>query len=63
MNVINNIKKFLGEAKAELVKVSWTPRRDLIGSTAVVISVTAALALYIGMIDIILTKILSLILR
>ncbi|OGX39607.1 MAG: preprotein translocase subunit SecE [Omnitrophica WOR_2 bacterium RIFCSPLOWO2_01_FULL_41_12] len=51
------------EVKAELTKVSWSSRDELIGSTFVIIGITFIIALFVGMIDLILSKILSLLFR
>ncbi|MDD4900083.1 MAG: preprotein translocase subunit SecE [Candidatus Omnitrophica bacterium] len=53
------IKQFLTEVKQELEKVSWSTREELIGSTVVVITITAITAVFIGIIDLFLSKILS----
>ncbi|MDD2751965.1 MAG: preprotein translocase subunit SecE [Candidatus Omnitrophica bacterium] len=53
------IKQFLAEVKQELEKVSWSTREELIGSTGVVITITAITAVFIGIIDLFLSKILS----
>ena len=57
------IKTFIMEVKAELTKVSWSSRDELIGSTFVIIGITFIIALFVGMIDLILSKILSLLFR
>lgn len=57
------IKKFLLEVKTELGKVSWSTRQELAGSTVVVITLTIFAAIYIGIIDLVLSKILSLMFR
>jgi len=57
------IKKFVMEAKGELTKVSWSTRQELMGSTVVVISITAICTLFIFMIDFVLTKALQLVFR
>lgn len=54
------IVKFLMETKQELTKVSWSTRHELIGSTAAVITVIIITAIYIGIIDLTLSKGLSL---
>lgn len=54
------IKTFILEVKSELGKVSWSTRQELMGATFVVITITSLLALYIGIIDLVLSKILSL---
>lgn len=60
---IQKIKTFLSEVRTELTKVAWSTRQELISSTMVVITVTAVLAMYIGIIDITLSKILSTLLK
>ena len=57
------IKTFLSEVKLELTKVAWSTRQELMTSTIVVITVTAALAAFIGVIDICLSKMLSSLLK
>jgi preprotein translocase subunit SecE len=60
MNIFQRIAKFFSEVKVELTKVAWSTREELIGATIAVISVTALLAVFIAIIDIFLSKILSL---
>jgi len=50
--------KFLREVKLELKKVSWPSRREISGSTGVVIVSAAMAALYLGIIDSILQQIM-----
>jgi preprotein translocase subunit SecE len=59
MNIIKKAVNFLKEAKAELAKVSWSTPQELMSSTIVVIVATAIMAVFIGVIDISLSKILS----
>ncbi len=54
---------FLKEVKTELTKVSWSNREELVGSTIMVIIITSILAAFIGIIDLLLTKGLSTVLR
>jgi len=63
MNVFKKITDFLKEVKIELTKVSWSTRQELIGSTVVVITVTFIMAVFIGLIDILLSHILRLVFR
>ena len=44
-------------------KVSWSDRNELIGSTTIVIISTALLAIFIGIVDIILSRVVGIILR
>ena len=57
------IKKFLIEVRNELTKVHWSTRQELIGATAVVITITSIMAVYIGIIDVVLSKLLSLLFK
>ena len=61
--MITKVQGFLGEVVAELKKVSWSTRRELIDSTLIVIFSTLILGLFVGVIDIVLSKGISLIVR
>ncbi|TBR17346.1 preprotein translocase subunit SecE [bacterium] len=54
-----NIITFILEVKVELSKVSWSTRNELIGSTSVVLVVTSIMTIFIGIVDLLLSKILS----
>ncbi len=61
-----SIKKYIGkasqffrEAKMELKKVKWPTRKELLASTAVVIVLTLIIALFLGLVDFGLIKILK----
>jgi preprotein translocase subunit SecE len=43
--------KFLKEVKAELKKVTWPTRQELIGSTIVTVVVTLIVSVFIGIVD------------
>jgi len=53
--------KFLREVKLELKKVSWPSRKEISGSTGVVILNVLIVAIYLGIIDNILQQIMLLI--
>ena len=59
MDIFAKPANFLKEVKAELSKVSWSTRQELIGSTFVTIVVTFLVGIYIGIIDLLLSKGLS----
>ena len=54
------IGKFLRESRAELRKVTWPTRNELITYTAVVIVSTAICALFLGVVDLIFSQLLGL---
>ena len=56
--MFGKIKNFVIEVKTELSKVSWSTREELAGATTVLIVVTFLLAIFIGGIDFVLSKIL-----
>lgn len=57
------IKKFIIEVQTELKKVSWSTRQELISATFVVIVITGMLTLFIGAVDFVFSKALSLMIR
>jgi len=63
MNIIQKPINFLKEVRAELGKVAWSTREEIMQSTLVVIVTTAAVAVFIGVIDFGLGKVLSVIFK
>lgn len=63
MKLIEKPVIFFREVKTELGKVAWSTRQELLSSTVVVISVTAIMAVFVGVIDIMLSKFLSLVFK
>ncbi|NTV29734.1 MAG: preprotein translocase subunit SecE [Candidatus Omnitrophica bacterium] len=57
------IQKFVEEVVAELQKVNWTPRQDLINATLVVIASAICLGAFITLTDLVVSRGLNLILR
>ena len=55
------IKKFFIEVWVELTKVSWPTKKELIGSTWIVIVTTLLLSVFLGFVDLVFSKILSII--
>jgi preprotein translocase subunit SecE len=45
--------QFLKEARLELKKVSWPTRKEVIGSTTIVIVVSVLAGLFLGFLDVI----------
>lgn len=56
---MEKIKKFLKEVNAELRKVTWPTKDELVGSTIVTIVVSLIVAIFIGIVD----RVLSLVIR
>jgi preprotein translocase subunit SecE len=57
------IVTFLNEVKVELSKVSWSTREELMAATVVVFVFTALMTVYIGVVDLALSKVLSVIFK
>ncbi len=51
--------EFLAEVKAEVRKVTWPSRTEAMGGTAVVVVVVLLMALFLGIVDAILAKIVQ----
>ncbi|MDP2854417.1 MAG: preprotein translocase subunit SecE [Smithellaceae bacterium] len=60
--IMNKAVQFLSQAKSELKKVTWPTRKQTLASTGVVIVIVAIIALYLGIIDLILSKLVKFIL-
>jgi len=57
------IKNYLNEVKTELEKVSW-PRKDVLkATTLVVLILMIIMSIYVGIVDIIFSKLIGLFLR
>ena len=60
---IEKSRQFLRESKMELKKVKWPTKKELMGATAVVIFLALLMALYFGIVDFCLIKIIKAIIR
>ena len=58
---MNKITNYLKGAREELAKVVWPSRETTINHTLVVIGVSVFVALFLGLIDMILSKVLEMI--
>lgn len=61
--MFSRIRRFLKEVEIELKRVTWMSWKELYGSTIVVLLMVFALAIFIGFVDIILSRIVTAILR
>ncbi len=61
--MISKIKTFLVQTKAELKKVSWPNKNELVGSTIVVIVTVVVMAVYIGLVDLFFSRLIGLLLK
>jgi preprotein translocase subunit SecE len=61
--MLKKLTKFLGEVKTELNKVSWSTKKELVSSTWIVIISVFLLALFIGIVDFIVSHAIDLVIR
>jgi preprotein translocase subunit SecE len=55
-------KQFIKEVKSELKKVVWPTRKDTIASTSVVVILVLIIALFLGLVDFGLSRVIRIIL-
>lgn len=53
---MQRVIEFLKEARAELVKVSWPTRAQIMRNTLIVIGISIALAIFLGTLDFVFSK-------
>jgi preprotein translocase subunit SecE len=54
---------FVQEVVAELKKVHWPPRKETYAATVVVLAVITIVALYLGLVDFLISQVIQAILR
>ena len=62
-NIINRLRRFLGEVNIEGRKVVWPNRKELIASTTVVIVTVLLVAISIGLMDFVFSKLIGIIIK
>lgn len=63
MEKIEKAKQFFAEARQELKKVSWPSKQQTITSTWVVFAVTFVLAIFLGLVDLVLSKLVTYVIK
>jgi preprotein translocase subunit SecE len=63
MEFLRKVREFFHDVLVEFRKVSWPSRREVIGSTTVVIVVVLVLAVFLAAVDIALSRLVGFILR
>jgi len=61
--MFEKIKQFLREVKVELLKVTWPSKKQTIGSTSVVLILVGFISLFLGLVDMGLSRLVRLVLR
>ena len=60
--MLDNVVTFLKEAYAELQKVTWLSRKEVIGSTMVIIVLIMIISVFVAFIDFVFLKLIGMIL-
>ena len=60
--MIGKTNEFFANVKAELIKVTWPAKKDTYASTMVVIALVMLSAVFLGGVDIVLSRLIRLIL-
>jgi preprotein translocase subunit SecE len=60
--IFQKVMQFLSEAKTELKKVTWPSPKQTLASTSVVIIIVFIVAIYLGIVDYVLAKLVKYIL-
>ena len=61
--MLEKVKKFLGEVRGELEKVTWPGRPEVQAATIVIIALVILLSVYIGFVDFVVARVLGLFFR
>jgi len=59
--IADKARQFLREVKTELKKITWPGRKETIASTVVVIVIVLIVCVYLGIVDVILSRLIRLI--
>lgn len=63
MNILAKPVNFINEVRSELRKVAWSTRKELLASTVLVITVTVIMTIFIGIVDLVLSRFLSVVFK
>jgi|YelNatPaOPRAMG01_1025707.scaffolds.fasta_scaffold55703_2 preprotein translocase subunit SecE len=62
MSVLTKVREYFASVRAEVSRVSWPSRREVLTFTVLVILLTLALGVYLGLVDLVLQHLLRLLL-
>ena len=57
--MVSKAIQFLSEVKGEVKKVTWPSKKEAMGGTAVVLVVVLIMAVFLGVVDLLLSKIIE----
>lgn len=59
---MENVKTFLESVKLEISRVTWPTRKETVATTGVVIFIVFVVSIYLGLCDVVLSKLMRLVL-
>jgi preprotein translocase subunit SecE len=62
-NIIEKIRQFFREVQVELRKVAWPTRKETVASTSVVVVLVFLISIYLGLVDIGLSRLIKYIIK
>jgi len=62
-SLFKRLRNYLADVWAEMRKVSWVRRKELLTTTLVVIVFSTILAIFVGVVDFIFSQLLNLVLK
>jgi len=62
-NIFTNIISFFGEVKAEMKKVNWPTKKETMKNTTAVLGISFVVAIFLGGLDFVFTKVLNIFIR
>ncbi len=63
MEFLRRVQQFFRDVAGEFRRVNWPSRSDVATSTVVVLAVVFALALYLGLVDVVLSRVVGVVLK
>jgi preprotein translocase subunit SecE len=61
--MVERVRQFLREVRAEMEKVTWPGRQEVQAATIVIIALVILLAVFIGAVDFVVSRVLGLFFR
>lgn len=61
MSLLTRVREYFASVRAEVTRVSWPSRKEVVTFTVLVILLTLALGVYLGLVDLVLQHLLRLI--
>ena len=63
MNIVSKVTQYFKEVRYELKRVTWSSRKEAIAGTVIVLVIVSIAAVFFGIVDIGLSKIIKMVLK